>query len=50
MEGGVGEGGVHPGQPHHRHQDVDEPGEHEVPVIRRALQQPEEQRNRYTHG
>lgn len=48
MEGGVGEGGVHPGQPQHRHQYVNEPGEHQVPVIRRALQQPEERHNCYT--
>ncbi len=44
----MGEGGVHPGQPQHRHQYVNEPREHQVPVIRRALQQPEEQRNCYT--
>lgn len=49
MEGGVGEGGVHPGQPQHRHQYVNEPREHQVPVIRRALQQPEERhKRRYT--
>lgn len=48
MEGGVGEGGVHPGQPQHRHQYVNEPREHQVPVIRRALQQPEERHKCYT--